>query len=194
MGTSREGTQVPRPDLLSGLGLPRRMFSWVIVSLKTAGPQQGQKEAVQHAPGLSTPPPRTVPQFVKQIQTLVSGSQGFPSAGCRHLILTCSAPRGQWPSVAKRAERGGLLPLRRTPWARRCPPVQYSDRLQLCVQHRGSAMPLRLGSSGVCTGPQEGLQGQRDARFLGRGGHAPGWVGGRALFPPSLSCSVMGSG
>lgn len=54
-------------------------------------------------------------------------------------------------------------------------------------------MPLKLGSSGVCTGPQEGLQGQRDARFLGRGCHAPGWAGRRALFPPSLSHSVMGS-
>lgn len=85
-----------------------------MVSLKTAGPQQSQKEAVQHALGLSMPPPRTVPQLVKQIQTLVSGSWSFPSAGCQHLILTCSVPRGLWAAVAKRAELGGLLPLRRT--------------------------------------------------------------------------------
>lgn len=47
------------------------------------------------------------------------------------------------------------------------------------VSNRDSVMPLKLGSSGACTGPQEGPQGQRDE--------------GELLFPPSLSRSVMGS-
>lgn len=54
------------------------------------------------------------------------------------------------------------------------------------VSNRDSVMPLTLGSSGACTGPQEGPQGQRDARFPGRGGHAPSWAGGRAAFPSQL--------
>lgn len=78
-------------------------------------------------------PEHTVPQLVEQIQMLVSGSWGFPSVGCRHLILTSRVVRGRWPAVAKRAELGGLFPLRRTTWTCWSPLVQYSDRLQLCV-------------------------------------------------------------
>ena len=55
-------------------------------------------------------------------------------------------------------------------------------------------MPLKLDSSGACTGPQEGPQGQRDARFPGRGGHAPSWAGGTAAFPSQLEPFHYGVG